>query len=615
MNDPNYRTLTIDRSRADAQARTVPASLSSEAPVQTWDGMEVLSHDANAVDLTRAADGLPLLFAHNQAQPIGIVEGVHLAGRKLRGTLRFSKSAQADQVFQDVLDGTLRNLSIGYNVQKSIPTDTGYRATKWTPFEASVVSVPADQSVGIGRSHNFEELTMTTNANEIDDDNEGQPHLSRSQRRNLNASAEGERARYLEIEGMGRKFNQRALATDLIREGASLENARAAFLECMSDQQPVARSAPEYGQEIGMNDREAREFSLVRAINATITGDWRKAGLERAANDAEAKRLGRESTGGFFVPQAVLEQRGQRAAYAVGAAGTGGNIVASNLLAGSFIEILRNNAQVIRMGATMLSGLVGNALIPRQNAATTAYWVTEATAVTEAEGTFDQVSLSPKTIGCYSKYSRLTLLQTTPDIEMLIRNDLAAQLGIGIDAAAISGSGSAGQPTGVLTSATGSVVGGTNGAALTIDHMIALYSAVANANADLGNMAYLTNSKAIGALASLKSTTGEYLWARGDDMAGEVANRPDMLQGKPVYTSNNVPSNLTKGTSSGVCSAVLFGNWSDLLIGEWGTLEILANPFGSGFSAGTVEIRALQSVDIAVRHGASFAVMSDALTS
>lgn len=73
--------------------------------------------------------------------------------------------------------------------------------------------------------------------------------------------------------------------------------------------------------------------------------------------------------------------------------------------------------------------------------------------------------------------------------------------------------------------------------------------------------------------------------------------------------------NITKGTASGICSELFFGAWSELIVGEWGVLEVLPNPFGTGFSAGDLEIRALQSIDLGVRHGASFSVISDALTS
>ena len=157
------------------------------------------------------------------------------------------------------------------------------------------------------------------------------------------------------------------------------------------------------------------------------------------------------------------------------------------------------------------------------------------------------------------------------------------------------------------------MVGGTNGAAITLDHLIDLETAIAHANADVDSMAYLANAKTVGALKKLKSTTGQYLWTNLPN--GARSATPGEVNGYPVARTNQARSTLTKGTASGVCSEIYMGNWSELLIGEWGTLEIMPNPYDATlFKQGGVLLRAMQSVDIAVRHGASFAVMSDALT-
>lgn len=146
------RSAVLERSRANLEARTIPASLSSEEPVMRYGRPEVLSHDPAAIDLTRAEGGLPLLMFHDHGAPIGVVENVRIEGRRLVGDLRFGQSARASEVWQDVLDGVLTRTSIGYAVDASedLPTG-GVRATKWTLFEASVLAVPADPSVGINR--------------------------------------------------------------------------------------------------------------------------------------------------------------------------------------------------------------------------------------------------------------------------------------------------------------------------------------------------------------------------------------------------------------------------------------------------------------------------------
>ena len=388
------------------------------------------------------------------------------------------------------------------------------------------------------------------------------------------------------------------------------------FLQSVGGKQVQLNPA---ANDLDLSDKDKRSYSVIRAINAAIAKDWRQAGFEHEVSNEIAKRAGK-STQGFFMPLNVTGDkdaaaRAERAAYTTGTPTAAGNLVATDLLAGSFIDLLRARALVFQLGARFLRGLQGNVAIPRQNAQTTAYWVTEGVDITENEGmTFGLVTLNPKHIGARSQITRQMLQQSTPDIELLVRQDLATVLALGIDKAAIHGTGSSGQPTGVLAqSGIGSVVGGTNGAAVTIDHLIDMETAVAGANADFGSLAYLTNPKVVGALKKLKSTTGQYLWT--NNPGGGRSATPGEINGYPVARTTQVASNLTKGTASGVASAIVFGNWSDLLVGEWGVLEILPNPYGAGYNAGSVDIRALQTVDLAVRHGESFAAMTDALTS
>lgn len=138
----------------DPERKTVEASLSSETPVVRWYGNEILAHDADSIDLARAADGLPLLWNHDGGTPIGIVENVRLDNGKLRGTLKFSNNPKAREVFDDVSGGFLRNISICYQVNRWEETANSddVRVTNWALLETSVVSVPADATVGIGRS-------------------------------------------------------------------------------------------------------------------------------------------------------------------------------------------------------------------------------------------------------------------------------------------------------------------------------------------------------------------------------------------------------------------------------------------------------------------------------
>jgi HK97 family phage major capsid protein len=363
------------------------------------------------------------------------------------------------------------------------------------------------------------------------------------------------------------------------------------------------RDLPSNPNYLGMDEKEVRAYSLVRAINAAATGDWRGAELEREASEAVARQLGR-SPEGFFMP---LDVQRQKRDLTAGTDSAGGYFVDTELRSQSFIEMLRNRMMVKQAGATILGGLVGDVAIPKQSGGATYYWVAESGAPTESAQTAAQVSLTPHTGGAYTDISRKLLKQSSIDVENFVRSDLATVCALGLDLAALHGTGADNQPTGIAaTSGIGSVAGGDNGAAPDWDDIIDLETAVAVDNADLGSLAYMTNAKVRGVLKKTLVTA-----TYGDRMVWDSGEYP--LNGYKAHVSNQVSSTLTKGTSTSVCSAIFFGNWADLIIGQWGTTDILVDPY-TGSTSGTVRVVALQDADIAVRHAESFAAMLDALT-
>lgn len=289
----------------------------------------------------------------------------------------------------------------------------------------------------------------------------------------------------------------------------------------------------------------------------------------------------------------------------VGTPTAGGNLVAENLLAANFIDLLRNRSALMGQNmATMLTGLIGDVAIPKQTGGATGYWLAESGTPTESQQTIGQVPLTPKTVGAYTDISRKLLQQSSIDVEAFVRGDLATVLGLAIDLAGIAGTGANNQPRGILnTVGIGSVIGGTNGAAPTWANIVALESEVAAANADVGRLHYLTNALVRGVLKTTEKASGtaQFVWNSND------------VNGYTPIVSNQVPSDLTKGSAEDICSAIIFGNFADLLIGMWGGLDLLADPYTASTS-GTVRVVALQDADIAVRHAESFAAMQDALT-
>lgn len=608
------RVASFEPQGADIEARTVPLSFSSEAPVERYFGIEILDHNATSVRMDRLTNGGPVLLDHNMNEQIGVVRSAEIgADKKGRAIVQFSRSAKGQEVFQDVLDGIRQNVSVGYQVHKAI-LDTGtqqdtYRVIDWEPYEVSLVSIPADTSVGVGRSQPTKEvITMADQQAPAAPESKDPIDQKIDVRVIQDEAITQERTRIASITNAGlalRQFGGDEVARELIAKGGDINEFNQRMLEKLGKASNGTATKGE-APVIDMSEKEQRSYSLLRAINAQITGDWSKAGFEREVSTSLERKLGRgPEHGGFLMPMNL------RTAYGATTVGSGKETVATDLMGADMIELLRANTLVVSLGAKLMSGLVGNVAIPRMAAGATATWIsTEGGALTESEGTLDQVTLSPKTVAAFSVVSRQALMQSSIDMEGLIRQDLALAAAQAIDLGAISGTGANGQPTGLLnTTGLGSVAIGANGGAVTLDQIIDLRKTVAKANALRGAISYLTNPDVVAALQKLKSTTGEYLWE--DDTMGEgIQGVPGMLKGYKVGETTNVPNNLTKGTGTNL-SALIFGNFNDLIIGEWGAMEIVANPFGTGFRSGQVDIRVMHMVDVAVRHPASFAAITD----
>ncbi len=365
---------------------------------------------------------------------------------------------------------------------------------------------------------------------------------------------------------------------------------------------------PEQDAFLGMEQKQVEKYSILKAIRARLQNNPDLSPLETEASDEVIKKLG--TTGElnrFSIPQDVLQYHAQRDLN-VGTATAGGNLVATDLL--SMIDLLRNRMMVNQMGATIIPGLVGNVAFPRQTGSGSAFWVAEDGTPSESEGTVDQVAMSPKTVGAFTDLTRKLILQTNHGAEAFVRQDLMSVIALAIDLAAINGSGTGNEPTGIMNvSGIGAVVGGTNGAVPTYADMIDLETQVAQDNADIGSLGYLTNQKVRGKLKSTEkaSSTGHFVWENGGQPGVGLVN------GYNAGVSNQVPSTLTKGTSGATLSAIIFGNWADLLIGQWGTLSVLVDPYTSSTKGG-VRIVVFHDIDIAVRHPESFSVMQDAIT-
>ena len=578
----HHRATDMKSGAIDEETRRVKIAVSSEEPVERSFGKEILDHTEKSVDLSFLKSGrAPLLLDHDPRQQIGVVEDVTLdsSSRVLRATVRFGKNGMAKEVFDDVTDGIRANISVGYSVNKmEREGEDSYRVKSWSPMEVSIVSIPADQSVGVGRSKDVSPEPVTeiietkeTIMSEID----------------INVVAEEARSsRNKEVASiieLGAKHSRSDMAAKAVAENKSLDQFRGELLEVIGDK-------PLETAEVGLTKKEVREFSVMRAIRAMANPSDRQA-QEDARFEMEVSEAAQRATGrsarGVMLPTEVLRSWAQRDVNT----SDDSALIAEDFRGGDFIDVLRNASSVMAAGATVLNGLQGSVAIPKKSAASSAGWIaTEGAASAESEPTFGQVTMSPKVVGAHTQITRLMMQQSSLDIENLIRNDLAQGIALAIDNGALQGSGSSGQPTGIKNTAGINAPTAFAAANPTFAEVVAMETAVAEDNALLGNLAYILPASMYGALKTALKDAG----------SGQFVVGPDgQINGYNAIVSNQV----TAGD-------LYFGNFADALIGLYGGLDIVVDPY-SNSTSGTVNVTALQTCDVAVRHAVSFAVNND----
>jgi len=570
--------------------RRVQIAISSEEPVERSFGKEVLEHSEEAVDMAFLNSGrAPLLLDHDPEKQIGVIESVDLdsSARRLRATVRFGKGALAQEAFSDVVDGIRANISVGYGINKmERGRDNTFIAKSWRPVEASLVSIPADVTVGVGRSGDTSEPNPVIRT-DFKEDKMSEVDLDavRAEARQA-ATADAQKAAQrnaAQIVELGSRHSRSDLAQKAIADGKSIEEFRGELLEVIGSERALE------SQDVGLGEKEVKRFSLVRAIHALANPTDRRAqeaaAFEFECSEAAAQQYGRAAQG-ILLPAEVL-RTWKRDLNSSDEA----DLFTDDFRGGDFIDVLRNASSVMQAGARMLGGLSGDVKIPKKTTAATASWIaTEGGDASESEMAVGNVSMTPRTLGAFTDVTRQLLIQSSLDVEALIRDDLSQALALAIDKAGLEGSGAAGQPTGILN--TNGVNQVTNFAAgtPTFAEVVTLETAVAEDNALMGNLAYILPAGLYGALKTTEKATGT---------AQFVVEPGGTLNGYQGLVSNQA----TAGN-------LYFGNFSDLLVGMFGGLDLVVDPYTASTS-GTVRVVALQSVDVAVRHAVSFAFGND----
>lgn len=598
-----HRQTTAENVRASDAGISV--SFSSEYPVfrAAYGKYEILEHSATSIDLERARDGLPLLLQHDaNSIPVGRVNNVRLEAGRLRGEITTFSTNEGKTAATLLREGH-RELSFGYVV--SAETDAtatidgreepAYRATKWMPYEVSIVSIPADPTIGVNRSMQDEqqiavdeaevEVAAEETVEEVEQEQEEPrqeaPRSAHIEIKSRSLEMESNK-RAAEILKIAKRFGAYDLAAAAIERGDSIDTFRAQLLDVVADK-------PAKIQESRMDEQDTRGFDLGAVIRAEVYPNKRQ--FREAAQesyeicDAMARSHGHSAGEGVYIPHALL---GKRAGEHIAATpGVGGNIVSTELNASSFIDVLRGEMFLTKVGATFLPGLTGNQAIPKLTAGATGSWMAdELTAPSKSTLTIGQVTMSPKQASCHGEYSRRLFLQSTPAIDALLTRDLATGLAYTISAAALNGTGSNGQPKGITAYTTGAGLNVSDFAAATptYDEVVAMRTAI-RSDKVMGPLSFVAGASMTGRLL----TTEQFSGSNGMPILNN-----DRVIGFPYFECEQVTTD-----------DLILGHWADLMVGLWGGLELIVNPYALD-TAGAVRITVHQNVDVAVRHIESF---------
>jgi HK97 family phage major capsid protein/HK97 family phage prohead protease len=634
----------IERSMINEDTRSIDIAFSSEAPFERYFGYEVLDHSPGSMRTERLEGGAALLLNHDWDDQIGVVEAISLGvDGKARAKVRFGSSTRAQEIYQDVLDGIRKHISVGYQIhdlQEQGQRDGKplMRVTDWEPYEISIVSVPADPTVGVGRdlADNTPLLEIppeekptaeldTSDHLVIDQSQESHPmeKILRNKKGDLvralvdtngNITKEldviekagvrdaqirqQERDRITAIRKLGEEYQEQALAERFLAEvdNGTLDEFENWIRRNSPNPQKQQRdknitralTATPAAGNLGLNAGEMQRFSFIKAIRALANPNDQRAqdaaGFEREVSVAAQQRLGREAQG-FLIPDEILNRTLNTATSGTNVGDTGGYTIATDLLAGSFIDILRNNTLMMQLGQVM-GGLVGNIEIPKQMSAANGYWIGEDDDAPDTNIDFGQIKMTPHTVAACSEITRALMQQSSLDTEALVRKDLARALALTIDQASLYGTGSDNQPKGVTQTDGINVYDLATANKPSYAEVVGMESTIAADNADTNAMRYLMHTQMRGHFKTeqkFKGTNGSPVWEPGNTLNGY---------------NTGVTNQMNPGD-------LLFGHFSDLVIGLWGGLDLTVDPY-SNSKKGRLRVVVFQDVDFVVRRSESF---------
>lgn len=583
----------------DEENRTATFSFSSEYEGDRWWGVEILDHAPASVRMDRINNGGAFLMDHDRWDQRGVVEKAWIENKRGFCTVRLSQNAKGEELWIDIKDRIRTQVSVRYAIheavlEKKVGDKEFYRVTDWEPMEISSVSIAFDPTVGVGRSQeNQTYLPVNVKGVPAMDPVELEQELEQGQRSaaetpkpkpapiaaavrtaGLNSDPLGPVDASREIAQIGAEYDATDLAMRSISEGHSVEQFKTALLN-QHKERAASPDSQSTVRDLDLTEKERSQYSVMNVVRALATGNFEK----HAPFEAEVSRTIAEENNtevrGILVPYDILGHgmRQQEAATA----GLGGNLVETELHSEMFIEALRQKSMMGQLGVRTMAGLMGNVDIPKQTGTATFYWVDEDGEPTDSDLDFGLVKMSPRTVAGAVPMTRRLMVQTGGGIESMVRNDLLTGLAEALDNDALA--------TILATSGIGAQAFATLGQP-TWQEIIGLETDVDEANALRGNPAYLMRPSMKGYMkGALKAAgTSDFMWENGQ------------------------VNGMTAGSSTQmIINKILFGDFSQAMIGLWGAVDLTVDKATKAKSGGSV-LRIFQDADTAVRHAGAFSL-------
>ena len=616
----------VTHGEGEGAVKTVRLSVSSDEPYFrsfTWDarkkewisGYEVLGHAEGEIDFTRMKDGLVIQDTHYGDQ-IGLMRNPEIKDGKLCGDVEFCCGERAQEIMRDALAGLRRNMSIGYRVKEykligeAKDGEAIYRAVKWMPHEASFVNCPADATVGVGRNLAEGEETKTAAIPAV---------VTNKETKTMNPE------QVVECFRLSKAGNVEHAEVDaLIKSGKTFDEIRAelegkveAYQKELREKAAAKPDMPTPGEKRAIVDentqREIKRCYNLANVMRALAGDTSvDIGYEREVSQEMEGKTGRKAQG-LIIPDFIRAAANSNdggltlgtpayntdtaAGGITGIGGAGKNTVATNLLVGSFIESLRDALVLTGAGMQTLSGLVGDIAIPK-GGKVTASWVTaENGDASKSNPTFGQVQATPHTCGAYVDITRKLLLQSSIDVQGFVVRELVYAIAYALEAAGFAGTGTSGQPTGLVSQIT-QTVRFTAGEP-TLAKVLEMISTIDEANGVTGMQSFIGKPSVWALLGATIDWTA--VTASDANVGGVTSGRylldtaTNTCQGYPFIKSNLAPA-----------KQLLFGDFSQLMLCLWSGTDIVVDQY-SNCTKGALRVVALQDADFIVRQPAAFA--------